>query len=569
MRALLCLCVSLLSVTWAGCTSSSSATELTLTITSDLTVPDQLDRVTVSVVGQEVTDDPTADLRDKPLPRSLTLVHDSGPLGPLQITVRGWSGSQLVVQKDLQAWFLESAHAVLAVQLESACREMLCSTGMTCEQGHCVPVSGGSDGGIAPHDAMVGPEQDASRADAQRPAPDAAPAPDGATDAAADGSATPPVPDASTQPDAGAPDTGVPVVPDAGPPPVSGGAPPVCTLSLPAIGDSYQVNALVALRGSCSDPETGPLTAGLSWASQLDGPLGAGGTLDVPLRTVGAHHLTLCASDPRDSSLVGCSAVDVTVTLFAQPTATITAITQSGSATLPFSAASGIAFTGVGTGAGVTLSWTDDLAGALGNGASVALDTPLVGRHSVTLTATDRNGVARTALRLYVVVAAGETNLFSPFTTVNTTLDTAGDPGVTMIASDPLSRAYVPNSSGVLYRFDGNSLSSPAPIAIGQPPLLGVVQDAQLVVEKNMTYLATTQGLTVCSYNALAGVAEPCLTYGRGPAMQSINVLSVLRMSAGAMPGPLLPMDVLLEGTDNGVFIPDAVVGSTRGAVLL
>ncbi|MDB4974860.1 MAG: hypothetical protein JWN48_3201 [Myxococcaceae bacterium] len=542
----------------SACTQDGTATELTLTVQSDLTVPDELDRVTVSVVGQELAQDPAADLREKPLPRSLTLVHTAGPLGPLQITVRGWRDSQLVVQKDLQAYFSASASKALTVLLERACKDTLCASGATCEQGSCVAVTDELDAGaLLPDGSLPRPRPDAG-GDARVPADATIELDADAAELVGTDAGTPPGSDASgSVPDASAAEAGLP---DASPP--SAGAPPSCALMLPVTGDSYQANTMVALRGSCSDPETGALTDGLRWSSQLEGPLGAGGSLDTTLKTVGTHHLSLCALDPRDPALTGCAAVDVAVSMSAQPSVAISAITQGNASAQPFASGSPLSFSGTASGAGVSLSWRDDLQGALGSGATVSSSTPLVGRHTVTLTVQDRAGLTRSATRSYVVVAAGESNLVSPFATVNATLDSAGDPAVSMIASDPQVRAYVPNSSGVLYRFDGSALGSPASVAIGQPPLLGVVQDAQLALEKDLSYLATDQGLTVCGYKPANGVVEPCTTYGRGLALQSANTLSVLRMSAGAT-------DVLLAGTDSGVFLPDNVLGSTRGTVAL
>ena len=50
------------------------------------------------------------------------------------------------------------------------------------------------------------------------------------------------------------------------------------------------------LTASAFDPEDGDLSAAITWSSDVDGPLGTGGTLSVPL-TMGVHVVTATVSD--------------------------------------------------------------------------------------------------------------------------------------------------------------------------------------------------------------------------------------------------------------------------------
>jgi hypothetical protein len=519
---------------------------LTLRITSNLRVPQELDRVTVRVAGQDSPFDPEADLREHPLPRTLTLVHESGPLGPFPVTVRGFFGTQLVVQRDLTASFPAAGNADLTVDLDRSCRNIACAPGETCESGRCVAVEG-EDAGL-----------DASVSDAGRDASDAGRDASDAQDASDEGDATldaqaPDAADADAgeQPDTSLDDAGH----DAG-----AAQPPTCTITLPVTGDAYQTGTLFPLRGSCSDPETGALSA-LTWLSSQDGLLGNGSAVDARLTSASAHRLSLCAPDPRDAMVVGCASVDISATTTTQPSATIASITQGNISASPYSASTALSLLGVGTGAGVTVSWSDDVQGALGSASSATLATPFVGRHTVTFTVLDRNGVQRSATQSYLVLGAGESALISPLTNVNSELDRAGDLPVATIASDPQSRAYVPSSSGVWYRFDGNQLTSNATVAVGQPPLRDVVRDAQL--SGNNSYLATRDGLTVCSYNPGNGAGEPCTNFRAGGLLQSQNFLSVLRMVDSRN------VDTLMVGSDNGLFLSESVNGSVRGSTIL
>ncbi|HEX5661519.1 MAG TPA: hypothetical protein VFX59_30225, partial [Polyangiales bacterium] len=280
-RLLLALCAFVL----LACPSESEEqTTLTLTITSDLRVPTELDLVTVRVAGQETENDPVADLLEHGLPRTLTLVHESGPLGPFPITVRGYRGTELVIKVDTSASFPVRGNTDLTVHLDRTCFNVACGPSDVCEAGKCVPRVPPEDAGMTVRDA--GPRD--ARVDAQQ---DAQLIEDAALDAS--------VPDA----DAEAPpvDAGV----DSG-----AGTPPTCTITLPIPGDTYQNGVLFPLQGTCSDPETGALSE-LTWLSSRDGLLGNGAAIEARVTSAGMHRVSLCAPDPRDATVVGCASADI------------------------------------------------------------------------------------------------------------------------------------------------------------------------------------------------------------------------------------------------------------------
>jgi hypothetical protein len=119
----------------AGC---GSPTEIFVVVDSD--VPAMLDTVTVLVTP------PAGDLQsatgataDQPLPRTLGLVHETGPLGPVQVHVQGSFGGSLVIERRARLSFVEGKNLVLPIHLLGVCRGVSCPAPTTCDaSGACV-----------------------------------------------------------------------------------------------------------------------------------------------------------------------------------------------------------------------------------------------------------------------------------------------------------------------------------------------------------------------------------------------------------------------------------------------
>lgn len=180
---------------------------------------------------------------------------------------------------------------------------------------------------------------------------------------------------------------------------------PSCAVTRPGDGELARVGEEVLLEGTVTDPDQGADTLAASWSSDVDGLLGAvtpDSTGVVTLRTdtltAGVHVLTLAGADELGAA---CSA-SVVLTVGGPPAVVIDA---PGDGTL------------VGEGEVVTLSgtvvddldapdepavsWTSDRDGALGAGrpdaagvTSLTLDTLSPGLHTLTLTATDTDGLS-------------------------------------------------------------------------------------------------------------------------------------------------------------------------------
>ncbi len=88
---------------------------------------------------------------------------------------------------------------------------------------------------------------------------------------------------------------------------------PAATISEPTPGASFLVGDAVTFSGSASDPEDGALTgASLVWASDVDGQIGTGASFTFGELSLGAHTVTLTATDAQGQE--GTATVEITVT---------------------------------------------------------------------------------------------------------------------------------------------------------------------------------------------------------------------------------------------------------------
>ena len=71
---------------------------------------------------------------------------------------------------------------------------------------------------------------------------------------------------------------------------------PVVTITSPASGVRFDTDATITLTGTAVDAEDGDLSSDLEWTSDLDGPLGTGGSLSTTL-SEGVHTIQISASD--------------------------------------------------------------------------------------------------------------------------------------------------------------------------------------------------------------------------------------------------------------------------------
>ncbi len=187
--------------------------------------------------------------------------------------------------------------------------------------------------------------------------------------------------------------------------------PPQVVIDAPADGAYFDQGMAIPLSGHATDPEDGALTGpALSWTSDRAGLLGRGTAVSFTGAALGDHRIILTATDSKGLSS------QATVTLHVVPVGTnrppAVAITAPANGA-QLTSGTAVQLTGTATdpedGAltGASLSWTSDLDGALGTGASLTVSTLRNGVHVLTLTATDGDGATGSASVTVSVNPAG------------------------------------------------------------------------------------------------------------------------------------------------------------------
>lgn len=184
------------SCAWLSC-ADTPRTEIVVVVDSDMRVPMEIDGVEIDVVGPDgETSSTMGDLASEPLPRSVGVVHDAGPLAPVTVRVRATLAGTTVVEREMRTAFVRSETVVLLVPLLRSCVGVSCRNGESCGERGC-------ETNVV--DATRLPRWSGSepRIDGAVPAPPPPPR-DGSTDAPGDSGAL----DAGRS-DAGTADTGV------------------------------------------------------------------------------------------------------------------------------------------------------------------------------------------------------------------------------------------------------------------------------------------------------------------------------------------------------------------------
>jgi hypothetical protein len=168
-------------------------------------------------------------------------------------------------------------------------------------------------------------------------------------------------------------------------------APPVVSIVQPGAGEKFLVAEPVTFVGTALDSVDEDLTASLQWTSDLDGPIGTGGSFVVSSLSLGLHTITAQVTD--SAGLSGSDSILIEIQDPAPPTVEITSpadgLTFAFGTPVPFAGTATDAFDGDLT---PSLAWISDRDGAIGTGGSVPHSALSVGLHTITAMVTDSHG---------------------------------------------------------------------------------------------------------------------------------------------------------------------------------
>ena len=122
----------------AGCGDATEPTQVLIEVDTDLVPPTEVDSVVITVsdpTGQEMTSEASTMVGDRPFPRTLGVVNNSGRLGPFTAEIVARRGSTRVVSQTLRFSFVQDRVMQLSVFLSSTCENVRCERTETCRRG--------------------------------------------------------------------------------------------------------------------------------------------------------------------------------------------------------------------------------------------------------------------------------------------------------------------------------------------------------------------------------------------------------------------------------------------------
>ncbi len=168
---------------------------------------------------------------------------------------------------------------------------------------------------------------------------------------------------------------------------------PAVSITSPVDRSSFASGETISFVGTASDTEDGNLIASLGWTSNIDGPIGTGGSFPKTLSD-GNHTITASVTDSGGKT--GSASISISINNDA-PVVSITSPADGSS----FASGETISFAGTAddTEDGdikASLDWTSDKDGPIGTGGSLST-TLSDGNHTITASATDSGGKTESA----------------------------------------------------------------------------------------------------------------------------------------------------------------------------
>ncbi len=160
---------------------------------------------------------------------------------------------------------------------------------------------------------------------------------------------------------------------------------PTASIISPLGGTVFRDDDLIVFSGYGDD--VNGVVEGYSWVSSLDGTIGNNMTFTTDLLSQGVHTVTLTVTD--DDGQTGDDTIQITVLDNDSPTASITSPNDNDN----FKEGQEILFSGYGDNEVITsYTWTSNLDGVIGSGATFSTTNLTVGEHEITLTVLDDDG---------------------------------------------------------------------------------------------------------------------------------------------------------------------------------
>ncbi len=322
---------------------------------------------------------------------------------------------------------------------------------------------------------------------------------------------------------------------------VTNSPPQDCAILSPLARGEVNAGVDLVLQGTATDTEDPQLTLSYKWSSNRDGVLAQGAsTTTRRLTTAGNHTLNLTVSDPWGLT---CSAT-IALVVNGAPSVDIAKVDQGDTSCLDAPCLEGAALVATGSASDMPeglagLEWLDSLAGGFGTEASATLPSPIAGKHTLVLRATDSRGaVGRTAVS-FSVLPSGRSHLVDP-------LVTDGEPITSLIMASG-EVLYVDGKSSSVLRAPPPSLSSTPTVALGSSGLAVSLLESS---DGPVLFVGTNDGVERCT-------GTTCTRYRGGALSASGEAVRTLL----ALESP----DLLLLGTNEGLVLTRASNPSAGG----
>jgi hypothetical protein len=129
-----------LALVVTACASNTPRTEVIVVVDTDLRGPSGIDSLFIEVTspsGDRQTSMARLGDGEAPLPRSIGLLWETGPLGPFTVRVAGNSGGTERVTRTARFTFQRSQTLILPMNLLARCERTTCMSAETCGESGC------------------------------------------------------------------------------------------------------------------------------------------------------------------------------------------------------------------------------------------------------------------------------------------------------------------------------------------------------------------------------------------------------------------------------------------------